>query len=429
MLCGSAALRDFLSSFGSRSIGGARVSTNCHVLLGEVASHISSGATPRGGAKTYLEVGPVMFIRSQHVHMNRLKLAEVSYISDEVDNQMTRSQVVYGDVLLNITGASIGRVAAFDLADTRANVNQHVCIIRPVPEKLDYRYLVHFLQRDDFQREIERMQQGGTRQALTFAQIKKFKIPLPPLSEQKRIAGILDKADSIRRKRQQAIGLTEQFLRSTFLDMFGDPVTNPKGWEPTTFGTICDANSGMVQTGPFGSQLHKHDYSVEGTPVVMPQDLIDGTISTASITRVADDHIERLSKHKLVPGDVLYSRRGDVTRFAIIAEREAGWLCGTGCIRVRHKSSRLSSGYLKHSLNQESVKDWLTLNAKGATMPNLNTKILRALPIRVPPADLQAAFESIVKRSELQLHRIRESCEKSDNLFNSLVQRAFRGEL
>ena len=155
---------------------------NGFALLGDITSHVSSGSTPRGGDKTYLDEGPVMFIRSQHVHMNQLRLDDVSYISNEVDAQMKRSRVQRGDVLLNITGASIGRVAAFDLPDVRANVNQHVCIIRPVPSRLSSRYLEYFLSRDEFQRKIDRMQHGGTRQALTFAQIRTFKIPLPPVN-------------------------------------------------------------------------------------------------------------------------------------------------------------------------------------------------------------------------------------------------------
>ena len=102
--------------------------------LGELTYLISSGSTPLGGERAYVRNGPVAFIRSQNVRMNSLDLSDVAYISGEVDNAMRRSQVKFNDVLLNITGASIGRVAVFDLPSIRANVNQHVCIVRPDPK-------------------------------------------------------------------------------------------------------------------------------------------------------------------------------------------------------------------------------------------------------------------------------------------------------
>ena len=101
-------------------------------------------------------------------------------------------------------------------------------------------------------------------------------------------------------------------------------------WELKTLGDI----SISIQTGPFGSQLHQSDYSEEGTPVVMPKDLIGGKISEETIARVSSEHVERLKRHKIIEGDILYSRRGDVGRCAFTTEREKGWLCGTGCLRV-----------------------------------------------------------------------------------------------
>ena len=174
----------------------------------------------------------------------------------------------------------------------------------------------------------------------------------------------------------------------------------PSNWHATTFGAICDANEGEIQTGPFGSQLHKSDYARVGTPVVMPQDLIDGTISTQNVARVEDSHVVRLSRHQLREGDIIYSRRGDVTRFAVVTPREVGWLCGTGCIRIRPDSPKLSADYLRFYLRHIAVKDWLVRNAKGATMPNLNTKILRALPVHVPSLSEQNRIAVILDTSD-----------------------------
>ena len=150
-----------------------------------------------------------------------------------------------GDFLITIAG-TIGRVAIVPDDFPEANCNQAVAILRFDKSKLLPRYLLHWLTTNDALRQISGKKVTATISNLSLGQIKELEIPLPPLDEQKRIAAILDKADAIRRKRQQAIQLADDFLRSVFLDMFGDPVTNPKGFP---MGTIRD----FVETANYGS--------------------------------------------------------------------------------------------------------------------------------------------------------------------------------
>jgi type I restriction enzyme S subunit len=98
-------------------------------------------------------------------------------------------------------------------------------------------------------------------------------------------------------------------------------------WRETTLGEICDEVDGIIQTGPFGSQLHESDYSLEGIPVVMPKDIIEGRIATDSVARVSPKHVERLTRHKLQKGDIVYGRRGDIGRQALIRPEQEGWMC------------------------------------------------------------------------------------------------------
>lgn len=158
----------------------------------------------------------------------------------------------------------------------------------------------------------------------------------------------------------------------------------------TTLGAICEQQGGTIQTGPFGSQLHASDYAASGTPVVMPADIVGGRVSTAAIARVGIEHVERLSQHQLRFNDIVFSRRGDVTRFARVTAREVGWLCGTGCIKVRTGTGTIAlPEWISIALAAPEVKDWLVRHAVGATMPNLNTSILGAVPLRVPPIEQQ----------------------------------------
>ena len=151
--------------------------------IGEIAKLVTSGSTPRGGAEVYVSEGPYL-IRSQNVLMNRLELSNAARITSETHLQMSRTIVFEGDVLLNITGASIGRVTYVDKLDSEANVNQHVCIIRPNKSQVLPAYLSACLSMPFHQSTINSVQIGASRQALNHVQVRALKIAVPPIEQQ-----------------------------------------------------------------------------------------------------------------------------------------------------------------------------------------------------------------------------------------------------
>ena len=163
-------------------------------------------------------------------------------------------------------------------------------------------------------------------------------------------------------------------------------------WESKTLGDLERESDGTIQTGPFGSQLHMSDYSDVGTPVVMPTNIRDLRVDPTGIARVGGEHVERLARHKLRAGDIVYSRRGDVEKCALITENEEGWLCGTGCLLVRVQGPNLDARFLSYLLSRPETRAWISQHAVGATMPNLNTEILREVPVDVPDVKTQCAI-------------------------------------
>ena len=161
-------------------------------------------------------------------------------------------------------------------------------------------------------------------------------------------------------------------------------------------GDVCNEVGGIIRTGPFGSQLHESDYVDEGLPVVMPKNILDGRVSLEGIAMIGDADAERLRQHRLRKGDIVYGRRGDIGRRALITDRENGWLCGTGCMRVSLGDSVLDAKYLSYYLGQQHVINWIYNQAVGATMPNLNTSILRSVPITYPPLSTQRKIAAIL---------------------------------
>jgi len=170
----------------------------------------------------------------------------------------------------------------------------------------------------------------------------------------------------------------------------------PPTWEVVTLGEVCRENGGDIQTGPFGSQLHASDYVGDGIPSVMPVNIGDSRILTKGICRITKEDAERLSRYRLRAGDIVYSRRGDVERLALVREHEDGWLCGTGCLRVRFGEGKVDPLYASYYLGHPSVRQWVVQHAIGATMPNLNTGILSALPFLCPPLPVQHAIADLL---------------------------------
>ena len=186
-------------------------------------------------------------------------------------------------------------------------------------------------------------------------------------------------------------------------------------WEAVTLGDI----SANIQTGPFGSQLHQSDYSTEGIPVVMPKDLVNGHISEATIARVSENHVERLNRHKIEIGDILYSRRGDVGRCAFATEKEAGWLCGTGCLRVSTDVSKANPKFVFYHLQKPDTVGWVEKHAVGATMLNLNTAILNRVPIEIPSLDVQnrivgvlSTYDNLIENNQKQIKLLEEAAQR-----------------
>lgn len=186
-------------------------------------------------------------------------------------------------------------------------------------------------------------------------------------------------------------------------------------WKKVRLGDI----SNNIQTGPFGSQLHQSDYSVEGIPVVMPKDIVDGKLSDESIARVNESHVNRLKRHKIEVGDILYSRRGDVGRCALATKNEEGWLCGTGCLRVTINSDIANPKFIFYQLQKKETIGWVEKHAVGATMLNLNTSILSDVPIELPNINEQnrvvekiSAYDDLIENNKKQIKLLEEAAQR-----------------
>ena len=280
----------------------------------------------------------------------------------------------------------------------------------------DPRYLYHAISALDLE---------GAGYSRHFKFLKEKRIPLPPLAEQKRIAKVLDAADALRVKRRESLAKLDALLQSTFLEMFGDPVENPKGWQQVSISST----ESQVQIGPFGSLLHKDDYVTNGTPLVNPKHIVDGRIAVSDKETVSPAKAQELGGYQLRSGDVVLGRRGEMGRAAVVRESDGAVLCGTGSMFVRPNDRKLHPEYLQNLLSCAPMREKLEQIASGVTMLNLNATKIKELVIPVPPIADQEKYPGAQASISRQRDRYEAQAADLGNLFAALQQRAFTGQL
>ncbi len=287
-------------------------------------------------------------------------------------------------------------------------VNNHAHVLKP-NEGLDLNFLYRVLQRYDVSPFIK----GATRAKLTKGDAARIPIPLPPLAEQQRIAAILDKADAIRRKRQQAIQLADDFLRAVFLDMFGDPVTNPKGWPTMRVEEICTIVRGS-------SPRPQGDPRYYGGPVprLMVADLTrDGKRVTPSIDSLTEEGAKK--SRPIKAGTVVMAVSGNVGLTSVLAINAC---IHDGFIAFKElDESKVKAAFLCELMM--FLKSTHASRQAGAIFQNLTTSQIKEMDIPIPPTSLQDKFLEICVKGD-QLYG-----QETPGLFESLSQKAFRGEL
>ncbi|MBD1826030.1 restriction endonuclease subunit S [Microcoleus vaginatus GB1-A2] len=390
------------------------------VRLGEYVKKVGSGITPRGGEAVYLQSG-IPLIRSQNVHLNRFEMKGLAFISPEQDKQMKETRVLSGDVLLNITGASIGRVCVVPSELCPANVNQHVCIIR-TDKTIEPSYLALYISNPDFQMFIANTESGATRQALTKAQIEDFQVPVPPLEEQKRIVAIAQKADRLRRTRRYALQLSDTYLRSVFLEMFGNPVTNPEGWDILPLNKLCTNITDGTHDTP--------DRLPSGVPFITSKNIRPYQMDLTDLEFVSlETHQEIIKRCNPSFGDILYTNIGVNVGNAVANRLKFSFsLKNVALLQPNHKI--LNHLFLESLLNNEIFKRHIIqISSIGGAQKFISLEVLRNISVIKPPLPLQEKFAQIVQKFDRLRTQQREADRQAEHLFQTLLHRAFRGEL
>ncbi len=329
--------------------------------------------------------------------------------------RFTQAHVLYGKLRPYL--------AKIALPDFEGICSTDILPIAPGPN-LDRKYLAYYLRQPSMVDLANSRSTGANLPRLSPKVLETFKIPLPPLEEQRRIAAILDKADGVRRKRKEAIRLTEELLKSTFLEMFGDPVTNPKGWEIVKLGSLV---VGQLNNGIFKKN---HEYGGD-TPVVWVKELFSGYTIDCSESRTLTPTDEEVKKFGLTKGDILFCRsslnREGIGFNNVFDGMDFSALFECHIIRVSLNQRKVNSIFLNYLLRFPGLRKQIIAKANTVTMSTIGQSEIKKIEFYLPPKELQDKFEIFLRK--IATNRTKLENKESENLFNSLLQRAFRGEL
>ena len=246
-----------------------------------------------------------------------------------------------------------------------------------------------------------------------FKWLKEVQIFYPDARVQNDVVKILDKVSSIVDARRRELQKLDELIKSRFVEMFGDPVSNPHGYEKVILSELAE-----IKIGPFGSLLHKEDYIEGGHPLLNPSHIIDGKVAPDNKLSISDEKYNELSTYQLHVGDVVMGRRGEMGRCAVVLDE--GYLCGTGSLLIRTKGEVMAD-YMQKVISFPSFKKTIEDMAVGQTMPNLNVPIVSEFQIIKPPIEVQNKFYAFV--AEVDKSKLLEWINLAKKSFDLLHER------
>ena len=317
---------------------------------------------------------------------------------------------------------SIGKVG---ITRARMATNEAIAAL-PIkhPDRLDPSYLSRVLESMDHAGGANRAAMGGT---LNKASLASILIPTPPLNKQRRIAAILDKADELRAKRREALAHLDTFIQSIFHSMFEGPQLS---WPTLSIEELAARQNGAIRTGPFGSQLLTSEFTAEGIAVLGIDNAVSNKFTWRERRYISPEKYEQLKRYTVHPGDLLVTIMGTLGRCAVVPSDippaiNTKHLC---CITL-DQNKTVPRWLHAYFLQSNTARAYLEQTTKGAIMGGLNMGIIKKMPVKLPPLELQQTFATRVAAVERLKEAHRKHLAQLDALFASLQHSAFKGEL
>lgn len=384
--------------------------------LGEIST-IKAGGTPSRSKNEYWQNGHIPWVKIGDLDSKYINFAKEKITREGLEN--SSAKLLKKDTILYTIFATLGKVA---ILNCDATTNQAIAGIYINHENVDINYMYYYLK--SIKGYVLNIGRGVAQNNINLSILKDLEIPLPPLGTQKKIAQVLDKAQELIDKRKEQIEKLDEFIQSVFLDMFGDSVKNPKGWEERKLEEVTE----FITDGKHGDC--ENDYN-SGYYFIGAREIRNGVIDYTTARQITEkDFIEVDKRTNLQVGDLVIVNTGaTIGKTAVVKDdvktRKTTFQKSVAIIKV--KKELLDVEYLK-ALYANSLGHF-TKKSSGSAQKNLLLSQMRRTMIPLPNIEIQNQFAEIVQKTEQQKELLQKSLKEMENNFNSLMQRAFKGEL
>ena len=374
---------------------------------------INNSVVSYEGVRGYLDTGG----------LKSNKIVEIRDFDFNDKPSRANQNVEVGDIILARMQATT-KVKVISQSESELMVSTGFIVLRPKRTIIDNNFLNHTLISPFFQRKKDKLCSGSTQKAINNGNFKKLKIPLPPLDQQKKIAAILDAADAYRQKTKALIEKYDELTQSLFLDMFGDTWLNPNEYKLQKLSELVNEGKiityGIVQAG---------DHVEDGIPYIRTGDIKNGKINTQGLLRTSQEIANSYMRSKCSAGDIIMSIRATVGTIAFLPDEMDGANLTQGTARISTDDKLANPLFLYHCIKSRGIQLRIDQQTKGATFREITLTRLRNIEIPLPNLDLQNQFAERVQAIEAQKAKAQASLAQAEDLFNSLLQKAFKGEL
>lgn len=346
---------------------------------------------------------------------------DIHYYNGDIEEKY---RITTGDILISWSAT----IDVFEWLNGDAVLNQHIFKVVFDKEPIDKTFFKHLIKQkiDEMLKNVH----GSTMKHITKGDFDNIDVLLPSLDEQKKIAKILDKADEIRAKKKLANDKLDEFLKSTFISMFGDPVRNEKNFKKDTFGAGITTLSDYHANGSYEilrqnvELLSKPDYAL----MIRTTDL-ENKNYTDDVNYITEEAYNFLEKSKIYGGEIIINKIGSAGKVYFMPNLNRPVSLGMNAFLLRFNENLLNNVFTYYMLISNSVTTEIQKRVKGAVTKTITKDAVRGIPIIYPPMELQNKFAKIVEKVEAQKQKNELVIEQMNNLFNALSQRAFKGEL
>ena len=389
------------------------------VKLGDISNRIHYGFTASADfSRTEPRLLRITDIQNGLVKWNTVPGCKISP-NEEADNLL-----INGDIVIARTGATTGK--SFLVQNPpRAVFASYLIRIQPSSQILP-QYLYAFCQSSNYWKQIEANARGAAQEGVNATLLSSLILPLPPLEEQKRIVGIAQKADRLRRTRRYALQLSDTYLRSVFLEMFGDPISNQKAWKTKLLDEISEVQGGLQLS-------QKRDNLELKLPYLRVANVYRNKLDLSEIKTIGLTKNEFI-RVKLQKNDILivegHGNAAEIGRCAVWDGSIKDCVHQNHLIRVRVNSIIINSTYLSHYINNSGGQKYFHTSSNTTSGLNtISTGIVKQCIVPIPPLPLQEKYAQIAQKFDRLRTQQREADRQAEHLFQTILHRAFRGEL